>query len=84
MVYANRLRGGTRPIILKVEIHIITPEDAIWFCTLLSPLVLYSLLILNSRVPVFQVSSKNTCALSRGDGVGTVLPVLQTQVQSKN
>lgn len=58
---------GPRPVSLDVKIHIITPENAVWFCTPTSPLILHPLLISNSRVLVFQVSLTNTCALSRGD-----------------
>ncbi|XP_014809726.1 PREDICTED: uncharacterized protein LOC106895111 [Calidris pugnax] len=44
-----------------------------------SPLVLHPLLISNSQVFVFQVSLVNTCASSRGDSIGMLLLVLQTQ-----
>lgn len=36
-------------------------------------LILHPLLISDSQVLVFQVSSRNTCALSRGDSIGMVL-----------
>uniref|UniRef100_A0A8C3K197 ribonuclease H n=1 Tax=Calidris pygmaea TaxID=425635 RepID=A0A8C3K197_9CHAR len=42
-------------------------------------LILHPLLISNSRVFVFQVSLVNTCASSRGDSIGMLLLVLQTQ-----
>lgn len=83
IAYADRLRGGTRPIILKVKIQITTPENARGFCTPVSPLILRSLLLLDSRVPAFQVSSINTCALARGDGAGSVFLVSHTQVLAR-
>lgn len=42
-------------------------------------LLLHPLLISDSQVLVFQVSSRNTCALSRGDSIGTVLLLSRTQ-----
>lgn len=41
--------------------------------------MLHPLLISDSRVLVFQVSSVNTCVLSRGDSSGTMSLVSQTQ-----
>lgn len=70
---------GLRPVSLGEKIHIITPENGIWFCTPNSPLILHPLLRSDSWLFVFQISLRNTCALSRGDSIGTVLLVLQTQ-----
>ena len=44
-----------------------------------SPIVLQPLLISNSRGFVFQVSLVSICASSRGDSIGLLLLVLQTQ-----
>lgn len=77
---------GPRPITLDVHIRIVTAENAIWFCTPASP-ILHPLLISNSQVLVFQVSSTNICALSRGGSTETMLLVSQTphrfEVQSE-
>ncbi|KAK2511509.1 hypothetical protein Q9233_016920 [Columba guinea] len=70
---------GRRSINLDVKVHIITPENGVWLCPLTTSLTLHPLLISDSRVVVFQVSSMTTCALSRGDSIGTVLFVSQTQ-----
>lgn len=67
---------GLRPFSLDMRIHIVSPESAIWLCT---ALISHLLLISDSRVLVFQVSSMNTCVLPRGDGIGMVLLVLRTQ-----
>lgn len=43
---------GLQPINLEMTIYITTPDNAVWFCILLSPL-LHPLLVLYSQVPVF-------------------------------
>lgn len=42
---------GLQPIDLEVKIHM-TPENAVWFCTLTSLLMLHLLLISDSQVLV--------------------------------
>ena len=54
-----------------------------WFCTPTSPLMLRPLLISDSWVLLFQVSSTKICALSRGDSTGAVLLVSRTQHQAE-
>ncbi|XP_075000724.1 uncharacterized protein LOC142079948 [Calonectris borealis] len=70
--------AGPQPVSLDVKIHIITPENAAWFCTP-TPLALHPLSISDAGVLVLQGPSRNTCAFSRGDSTGTVLPVSRTQ-----
>jgi len=70
---------GPQAISPDVKIHITTSENAVWFFTPTSPLILHPLLISGSRVLVFQVSSTNTYALSRRDSTGTVIFVSRTQ-----
>ncbi|OPJ66867.1 hypothetical protein AV530_016836 [Patagioenas fasciata monilis] len=69
---------GPQSLDTDVKIQVITSENAVWLSTMTS-LNLHPLLVSDSRVLVFQVTSVNTCTFSRGDNVGTVLPMSRTQ-----